>query len=208
MKIITLVMMIVLPIIGNAQIEATTEDGKAVLLYKNGTWEYVKEKHVQMAEVVDVEIEEGLTSESPLEELYYAESKRLVKYFGPIKGKIKGRAKCMIVDGQPKLFFQWEVGLLDSYRYFGHMKAGRKVTLKSKNGTLIELALTEDIDMEFVKKYNFSVLKGASQLSDVQFSLLMNSAISEIEVDWKKEPEAYPVNDPYYFSKTFMEILN
>ena len=207
MKILVLVTMWILPMLAAAQIEATTKDGKTVLLFGNGTWEYVTENNVQKAEVVAVEIEEGLTKESPLEELYYAESKRLVKYFGPINGKIKGRAKCLIVNGQPKVFFQWEVRLLDSYRYFGQMKAGKKVNLKTKNNTSIELVLTEDMDLEFVEKYNFSIFKGACKLSEEQFTKLMNSPITEMEVDWKKEPEAYTLNDAYYFSKTFGELL-
>ncbi len=199
--------MLVLPMIGNAQIEATTKDGKTVLLFENGTWEYTSENLEVNTQVDIAKIKEGLTAESPLEELYYAESKRLVKYFGPIKGTIKGRAKCMIVDGQPKVFFQWEVRLLDSYRYFGQMKAGKTVTLKTKKNTPIELVLTEDIDLEFVEKYNFSIFKGACKLNDEQFKILMNSAITEIEVEWKKESETYPVNDAYYFSNTFAELL-
>lgn len=207
MKILISITMLVLPMIVVAQIEATTSDGKTVLLFDNGTWGYVTENKVHDAELVQVEIEEGLTKESSLEELYYTESKRLVKYFGPIKGKIKGRAKCMIENGQPKVFFQWEIGLLDSYRYFGQMKAGKKVTMKTKSNKSIELFLTEDIDTELMEKYNFSIFKGACVLSDEQFNILMNSAISEVEVDWKKESETYPVNDAYYFSKTFVELL-
>lgn len=207
MKILVLMAMLILPMIAVAQIEATTNNGKAVLLFDNGTWEYVSDNNTKKTETVDVEIKDGLTKESPLEELYYVESKRLVKYFGPIKGKIKGRTKCMIVDGQPKVFFQWEVGLLDSYRYFGQMKAGKRVTLKTKSNTLIELVLTEDMDLEFMEKYNFSIFKGACKLNDEQFKLLMNSAITEVEVEWKKESETYQVNDAYYFSKTFGELL-
>ena len=196
-----------MPMLAIAQIEATTKDGKTVLLFENGTWEFVTQENIQVSEIVKVEIAEGLTKESPLSEIYFAESKRLVKYFGPIKGKIKGRAKCMITDGKAKVFFQWELALLDSYRYFGQMKKGKKVTLKTKNNTPIELILTEDIDIEFMDKYKFSILKGACTLTDEEFKLLMNSAVSEIEVDWKKEPETYKVNDSYYFSKTFQELL-
>lgn len=207
MKILIFMGLLVLPVTATAQIEAITKEGKMVLLYENGTWEFVTKANAQNVEVANVEIKEGLTKESPMEDLYYAESKRLAKYFGPIKGKIKGRAKCMIVDGQPKVFFQWEVGLLDSYRYFGQMKAGKKVMLKTKNNMPIELVLTENIDLEFMEKYNFSIFKGASQLNNEQFIMLMNSAISEMEVDWKKESETYPVNDAYYFSRTFGELL-
>lgn len=207
MKILISMAILVLPMIVAAQIEATTKDGRTVLLFENGSWEYITENNVKTIEAVDVEIEEGLTAESSLEEIYYAESKRLVKYFGPLKGKIKGRAKCMVEDGQPKVFFQWEVRLLDSYRYFGQMKAGKKVTLKTKNNTPIELVLTEDIDLEFMEKYNFSIFKGACKLSEEQFKILINSAITEIEVEWKKESETYPVNDAYYFSRTFAELL-
>lgn len=207
MKILISMAMLVLPMIVAAQIEATTKDGKTVLLFENGSWEYTTENKEHNAQMDDIKIADGLTTESPLEELYFAESERLVKYFGSTKGTIKGRAKCMFVDGKPKVFFQWEVRLLDSYRYFGHMKAGKKVTLKTKNNTPIELILTEDIDLEFVEKYNFSIFKGACKLSDEQFKMLMNSAISEIEVEWKKESETYPVNDAYYFSETFGELL-
>ncbi len=207
MKILIFMGLLVLPMIVTAQIEATTKEGKMVLLYENGNWEYVTKANVQNVEVANVEIKEGLTKESPLEDLYYAESKRLAKYFGPIKGKIKGRAKCMIADGQPKVFFQWEIGLLDSYRYFGQMKVGKKVTLITKNNTAIDLVLNEDMDIEFMEIYNFSIFKGACKLSNEQFKMLMNSPISEIEVEWKKESETYPVNDAYYFSRTFGELL-
>ncbi|MGQ1785137.1 MULTISPECIES: hypothetical protein [unclassified Saccharicrinis] len=207
MRNILIFVLVALPMLATAQIEATTKAGKAVLLFENGTWEYAGQETPQTIEFMAVEIEEGLTKESPLSELYYSESKRLVKYFGPVKGKIKGRAKCLFVEGQPKIYFQWELGLLDSYRYFGHMKAGKKVTLITKNNTSIDLILNEDIDMEFVKKYKFSILKGACKLTDEQFKLILNSPISEMKVEWKKEPETYKVNDGYYFSKTFQELL-
>ncbi|WP_143525035.1 hypothetical protein [Labilibacter marinus] len=207
MRNICLLVILVLPFVLNAQIEATTSEGKAVLLFEDGTWEYVTEDNTQTIDVATVEIAEGVSKESPLGELYYAESKRLVKYFGPVKGKIKGRAKCMIEDGTPKVFFQWELGLLDSYRYYGQMKPGKKVTLKTKSNATIDLVLTEDVDIEFMEKYKFSILKGTAVLSDEQFNLMMSSPVTEMEVEWKKESETYKVDDSYFFSRTFTDLL-
>ncbi|GAF03919.1 hypothetical protein [Saccharicrinis fermentans] len=207
MKIFITIILLALPMLAAAQIKATTEEGKSVLLFENGTWEYFTQETPQITETTSLKITDGLNKESDLDELYYAESKRLVKYFGPTKGKIKGRAKCMFVEGQAKIYFQWELGLLDSYRYFGHMKAGKKISLITKNNTSIDLILTEDIDMEFMEKYNFSILKGACMLNDDQFKRIMHSPISEMTVEWKKEVETYKLNDAYFFSRTFTELL-
>ena len=207
MRSVLMFAMIALPIFINAQIKATTEGGKEVLLFENGTWEYVTQETVRAIETKAVEIDVNLTKESELGDLYYAESKKLAKFFGPVKGKIKGRAKCMIAEGKPKVFFQWEFSLLDSYRYFGQMKSGRVVVLKTKNNTPIELVLNEDIDTEYMEKYNFSIMRGACTLNDEQFKLLMNSPVSEVEVHWKKGAETYKIDDGYFFSKAFQELL-
>ena len=207
MKITLLLLVLFIPLFANAQIEATTNEGKKVLLFEDGTWEYVTQENVQTLSASSVDIKEGLTIESPLSELYYAESKRLVKYFGKIKGRIKGRAKCMFVDGQPKIFFQWEVALIDGHRYFGQMKEGKKITLKTKNNTPVELILTEGVKIEFLDKYNYSIFKGAASITQDQLNLLINSPVSQMEVEWKKESEGYPLLDPYYFSKTFNDLI-
>ena len=207
MKKLILWAFLVIPVLASAQIKATTENGKAVVLFEDGTWDYVSEETVQGMTAEAVEIDRSLTKESELTELYNAESKRLVKFFGPIKGKIRGRAKCMILEGKPKVFFQWEFGLLDSYRYFGQMKPGKILTIKTKSNASIELVLNEDIEMEYMEKYNYSIMKGACMLNDEQFKMLMNNPVAEIEVHWKKTSESYTMNDAYFFSKSFAELL-
>ncbi len=209
MKILRNLLLLVLflnPLVLMAQLEAVTTEGKTVLLFENGTWKY-KDEAVTINEF-KTDLNSNFSGESEMVELFYANSQRLVKYFGNLKGKIKCRAICKIDSGQAKIYFQWEVGLIDSYRYFGNMKAGRELWLQTRNGEEIALVISEDAEIEFLEKYNYSVLKGTCLLTEEQFQKVMNSDITELKVGWKKEAESYVIKDPWIFKKMFTSILN
>ncbi|TLX75592.1 hypothetical protein E9993_08510 [Labilibacter sediminis] len=187
-----------------AQIEATTKEGKQVVLYDDGSWEYVKVD----IEVVNADVDNQLTAESEIKELYHAVSPRLKKYFGEQKGKIRGRAKCGVENGQANIHFQWEVFRSDAYRYFGYMKAGVQLTLRTKNNDEIKLVLTENINYNVMEKYNYSLFEGSAQVSPEQLNHLLTFPVTEVEVEWKKKPESYQLNNPAYFKETFSKILS
>lgn len=203
MKYIVLLIVLIGCLSANAQIEATTMDGKEVLLYNNGSWEYV----VMDTSTVKTSINSELNVESEMEELYYTVSPRLSRYFGEQKGKIRGRARCKVVNGQVQIAFQWEVILADAYRYFGYIKPGKKITLKTKNNDEIIMLLTEDVDYKVVSKYNYSIFKGTCLVSPEQLDRLLRFPVTEMKVDWKKAPESYQLNNPNFFKDTFSTLL-
>ncbi len=153
------------------QTEATTTNGKQVILYNDGTWEYKQEiKQIENIGSNNLALDKSI--EGNLEELYFATSERLDRFFGHPQNKIRGKAQCFIDKGQAKLGFTWEVYLGDGNRYFGYLKEGTPLSLKLKQIDIIPLTLDENIQTDVREKYKVTIFKGNFQFNKRPISSL------------------------------------
>lgn len=199
-----------------AQVRATTESGNKVLLFDDGTWKYEeKTVNAQAKEVVakpvvatpavaaiEVDATREITTKSA--EFFYMPSKRLARYFGEEKGKMRCKLGCENTKGVIKVNYMWEIPVGDGNRYFGAFKTGSKLTFHLQNGEKVELLVGEDSEINTRAEYNFTAISGTTQpLSQTQIVALLASPVRKLEVGWKKKPEEYELP----FSRYFIENL-
>ncbi len=203
MKYIFLNLLLFLPVILFAQVNATTEEGKKVLLYENGTWEYVPElKSADMVEEA-VLIDSTLNKESLMQTLFYDVSERLARFFGKEKGKVKGNAKVVFVNGVAKIVLQLDYPIADANRYYGKVEQGIKVVLHTSADQQIELFLNDQVQFKTVERYNYSSYTLEMELNAYQLQLLSKVPMNSIEIFWKKNTENYTISN----KKLFIESL-
>lgn len=195
-----------------AQVRATTESGNKVLLFDNGTWKY-EEKSVNTAEesasttevapvasvaaIATVEIDSSKSFATDSQNLFYQPSPRLVRYFGESGGNVRGKLSCSNSLGSVKIHFMFEFRVSDGDRYFGWLKEGSIVTFTMDDGQKLEVVLGDESDVKRFEKTNYSMIANASiPLTNSQLATLSGQPFSEIEVGWKKKPEAYDVDMP------------
>ncbi len=189
-----------------AQIEAVTTNGKKVILFEDGSWEYLRKTEILNSN--DVEIDTLLSKRGELTELYYMVSPRLDRYFSGSQSMIRGKVECSFIKGEGRLFFQWEVNLSDAYRYFGNLRKGVELTLNIKGTDDLHLNLNQDLATDIMEKYNYSVLKGACILSQQQLNVLLKNQVVSIDVAWKKKNEKYLIADSDFFRNEFSTLIS
>jgi transcriptional antiterminator Rof (Rho-off) len=201
--------------IGFAQVRATTESGKKVMLFDNGTWNYEDKTMTETATKVTVPdvatpllaVDSTREIKSEFEELFYMPSPRLVRYFGEVKGQIRCKLACSNKLGKVQVHFMWEIPLGDGPSYFGNFDEGTKITFHMRDGQTVELQLADETNIKAMEKYNYTVISGATlPLDSVQIAALSEQPFRKIEVDWKKKPEAYEVQLSSYFMDTLPTV--
>ncbi len=207
MKIVFIVIALFSSIISIAQTqEATTTEGKTVILYNDGTWEYKTEGDEEV-KIEPTSISNNVNAEGEMAEIYFSTSDRLNRFFGNPKNKIRGKAKCFIVNGQSKIEFMWETYLGDGNRYFGYLKEGTVVTLKLKDEKQVQLTLGENINTDAREKYHVTIFSGTANVTNEQVALLVKYPVESIMVEWKKKPEEYKAQNTNYFRSEFVKLL-
>ncbi len=207
MKIVFIVIALFSSIISIAQTqEATTTEGKTVILYNDGTWEYKTEGNEEV-KIEPTSISNDVNAEGEMAEIYFSTSDRLNRFFGNPKNKIRGKAKCFIVNGQSKIEFMWETYLGDGNRYFGYLKEGTVVTLKLKDEKQVQLTLGENINTDAREKYHVTIFSGTANVTNEQVALLVKYPVESIMVEWKKKPEEYKAQNTNYFRSEFVKLL-
>jgi hypothetical protein len=205
MRIVFLVLLVFSTVLSYAQLEAVTKDGREVILHENGNWEFKKELVVEAD--TKIKLDKALTGQSEMEEMYFAVSKRLERFFSGTKNKIRGKSMCIFENGQAKIAFQWETYLEDGNRYFGYLKEGTKVSLKMKNNENIDLILSQAVGTDIREKYKVTIFTGTALLSPEQLHMLLTYPVETTVVNWKKDAEEYPVNDGDFYRHTFHELM-
>lgn len=204
----------------NAQIRATTESGNKVLLFDDGTWKY-EEKSISAepaAKVVAVPAAEKVVNEVKVDKsrnikteattMFYTQSPRLVRYFGEEKGRIRCKLSCSNEMGEIRIHYHWDIQVGDGQRYFGFMKSGTGLIFHMLDGQKIELLVGEDSEVEASEKYNKSSISGVTQvLSDAQLKALISQPVDKLEVEWKKKPESYDLENPNYLMETLPTVF-
>ncbi len=206
MRLVFLAILSLIPVLSFSQTEAKTSDGKEVILYDDGTWEFKKEIK-EIANVSSSEISSTKSAQGNTEEIYFATSVRLDRFFGDPQNKIRGKAKCIIDNGQPKVEFTWEVYLGDGNRYFGYLKEGTPISLKLKQNNTINLSLDENVQTDVREKYKVTIFRGTSILTKDQLALLLQYPVETVSIEWKKNAEEYNLENPEFFRKELSQLL-
>jgi hypothetical protein len=193
-----------------AQIRAITENGKSVLLYDNGTWQYEDKSQETATIVTETIIAPAVTVDSTreisadLEELFYLPSPRLERYFGDNNGNIRCKLGSTNNHGSVTIQFSWEIPVVDGDRYFGSFGEGTKVVLTTVDGQKIDMTMGGKSDVKRLEKHNFSVItNGTYPLTIEQLAALTAQPIRKMEVDWKKKSEEYDFDN----SSVLMDML-
>lgn len=206
-----------------AQIRATTESGNKVLLFDDGTWKYEEKKVTQttpatpvtavpavVTPVVKSEVKVDATKEveTELTETFYTQSQRLVRFFGEERGKVRCKMSCKNNLGEISLRYSWDFQVGDGTRYFGYLKEGTKITIHLQDRQKLELYSAADGNVKAMEKYNLTNISGETKaLTQEQLAALMAQPVEKIEVDWKKKPEEYRMEDPNYFIVTLPKVF-
>lgn len=189
-----------------AQVRATTESGNKVLLFDNGTWQY-EEKSVMTAGVVattSVNVDSSRVIATEPKDLFYLPSPRMVRFFGESGGNIRCKLSCSNSLGTVKIQFSWEFPVDDGNRYFGLFKEGSKVTLTMDDGQLVELVMGDENILKRFETRNYSMISNVSQpLTNKQLTALCAQPFVKMEVEWKKNPEKYDIEQ----SRFLMDVL-
>ena len=200
-----------------AQIRAKTEEGKTVLLFEDGTWKF-EEKAKTSEETPSMEttaiIIPAVAVDSSREittkpaELFYLISPRLERYFGASGGKIRCKYSCSNNQGSIIIQLIWEIPVSDGNRYFGTFKEGTKVVFTTTDDQQVELMMGAENKFESLEKHNYSMISNSSfPLTQDQLEILTTRPIRKMEVDWKKKPEEYDVENTRFLVDSFPAIL-
>lgn len=207
--------------LASAQVRATTASGNKVLLFDDGTWKYdetkasatTPAKEVQKVVVApvlmaNVEIDASREIIQPFTEFLYMPSKRLARYFGEEKGKVRCKLSCENVKGVVKINYMWEMTVGDGPRYFGYLKEGTTLDFHLQNGETVQLLVGADSKINAREQYNFTAISGSTQeLHKDQLAALMASPVRKLVVDWKKRPETYELDFSPFFIENLPKVL-
>lgn len=197
-----------------AQVRATTEDGRKVLLLDNGTWKYedltdntpVVAAVTVLAPAIAVDSSRETTTDP--EDLIYTSSPRLVRFFGESGSNIRCKVSASNTQGTIKLKFIWEFPVADANRYFGAFKEGTKVVFTMTNDQQLEIVMGDENENKRLEKHNYAVISNNSfPLTAEQLTVLSTKSISKIEVDWKKNTEEYSIEKMLLVQEMLSEIL-
>lgn len=211
--IITTLLLCFLTLSLSAQIKAITQHGKTVILHENGTWEYENDKqentpnHSSVSKITALNINDSIITTSSKEEIFNSVSKKLSRFFGKEKGKIKCIASCTNNKGEISMNLEFMASIGDANRYFGYSIEGRNITFHLDDGQNITSTLTDNIEQKFIEKWNISFYKGSCVLTKENIIELLNHKVTTITFDWKKTKEQYTVDTPNTIQNIIKQVL-
>ncbi|TRX66132.1 hypothetical protein [Carboxylicivirga sp. M1479] len=200
-------------------VKAITQHGETVVLYENGTWKY--EKDVQLnntpattpavvaeaAVLTDITIDNTKEVTSEKQEVFNAVSKKLSRFFGDEKGKIHCSATATNTKGKITLNFEFMVPVGDANRYFGYSAQDRIMSFKLSDGTILHNAFTDNVEQNFIEKWNISYYKASIVLSKDDVNKLMQQSAISMSIDWKKTEEEYSIDKVKCIQHLLKEVI-
>jgi hypothetical protein len=200
-----------------AQVRATTESGNKVLLFDNGTWQYEENLlntagksalTVEVVSVATIKVDSTRSFATEPKDLFYLPSPRLVKFFGESGGHIRCKLSCSNELGIIKVHFIWEFPVSDGDRYFGRLKEGSKVTFMMDDGQKVELVMGDESKIKRYENRNYSVIfSTSSPLTKTQIAALSGQPFDEMEVEWKKNPEKYDIEQTRFLMDALRTVF-
>jgi len=206
-------------------VKAITQHGETVVLFENGTWKYEKEikagtsvetpTAVTLPAVVSasssnkghIGIDATKEATSEKVELYNAVSKKLSRFFGEEKGRVRCSATASNNKGEISLNFEFMMPLGDANRYFGYSTLDRKVSFMLSDGSTLNHVFSKNTEEKFIEKWNISYYKASIIIShDDVIKILQNNTL-RMTVDWKKVEEEYLIDNVTGLQAILAEVL-
>ncbi len=223
--ILLFIALIALPWAASAQtIKAITQHGETVVLFENGTWKYEKELTTEsatstpvvpapaatvvatpMAKSFSVDTTKSLTSGKT--EIFNAVSKKLARFFGEEKGRVRCSVSATNNKGEVSLNFEFMMPVGDANRYFGYTAFERNLRFMLSDGTAVNGTFTEKIEEKFIDKWNVSYYKASMILNNEDVTKLINNNAMRLIVDWKKTEEEYIIDHMDAIKNILIEVI-
>ncbi|MCG8582810.1 MAG: hypothetical protein MI866_23000 [Bacteroidales bacterium] len=207
-------------------VKAITQHGETVVLYENGTWKY--EKDITQSNSTSVTAETPAPVTTPVApavalgkveidaskevtadkiEICNAVSKKLSRFFGEEKGRVRCSATATNSKGKISLNFEFMMQLGDANRYFGYTTKDRSMTLELTDGSTVTTTFTENIEEKFIEKWNVSYYKASVILSEQDVAKLLQNNTLRMTIDWKKLEEEYQIDDVDGIKTLLKEVI-
>ncbi|MCT4587702.1 MAG: hypothetical protein N4A71_07770 [Carboxylicivirga sp.] len=203
-------------------IKAITQHGETVVLYENGTWKYEKdldkEKTVVTAPVapltpkkapatasIGIDTTKNISSEKI--EIFNAVSKKLSRFFGEEKGRVRCSASASNKKGVISIDFEFMMQVGDANRYFGYSSLDRNMSFQLSDGRTLNNSFTQNIEEKFIEKWNVSYYKCGIVLSKEDVLQLLKNNTMRMTVDWKKTEEEYIIENIEAIKQLLIEVI-
>jgi len=218
--ILALVLLTIAGIANSQTVKAITQHGETVVLYENGTWKYEKDINtnantptvvapVTRPAVSDnkIDIDASKVASSEKTEIFNAVSKKLSRFFGEEKGRVRCSAVASNNKGDITLNFEFMMPLGDANRYFGYSAQDRSIVFQLADGSTVTSTFTTNTEEKFIEKWNVSYYKAGVVLSHDEVIKLIKNNTLKITVDWKKVEEEYNVDNFEAIKVMLAEVL-
>ncbi len=203
-------------------IKAITQHGETVVLYENGTWKYEKDLQdgsnsqativpgtstPKAATVTTLTIDKSKEVTSDRIELCNAVSKKLSRFFGEEKGRVRCFVTTSNIKGEVLINFEFMIQIGDANRYFGYTAQDRNITLHLTNGQTVTTSFSKNVEEKFIEKWNASYYKASAVIAEEDIYKLLRNPLQKMTVDWKKRAEEYIVDNASGLQLSIAEIL-
>ncbi len=198
-------------------VKAITQHGETVVLFENGTWQYEKAIDNSVVQVSTTKAINNISATghtdtnkvatSEKAELFNAVSKKLSRFFGEKKGRVRCSATATNNKGEISLNFEFMMPLGDANRYFGYSALDRKVSFMLSDGTVLNHVFNKNIEEKFIEKWNISYYKASIVINNDDIIKLLKNNTLRMKVDWKKAEEEYIFDNVTAFQTMIAEVL-
>lgn len=182
--------------------EATTTEGKKIVLNNDGTWKYKEEPTlIETAKPTGNciyktnEVDEFTKSKKLVlkeEDFIKYTSEELKKYYKN-RDYLTCQVYCAQVSELKVVYLYWKILSKETYKTYGSIEKGTKFMVKLKNEQMIELLFSEYDSGDTNYDYGYTTFSSYIILNDEQFESLQSSEIDKIRMYWSKGYEDYPV---------------
>jgi hypothetical protein len=189
--------------------QATTVDGKNVILKPDGTWNYLEPETKEIENQAYYndcryrtnEVDE-FTGKKKLvlieQDFINYTSEELKEYY-----KKKDYVQCKVyvakIDETKLAYFYWTLQTKEAYKYFGSIAQDSKIMVKFHDGETIELNFSKSDVGDTKYDYGYTTYRSYVILDEESIKLLKTKKIDKVRMYWSKGYQDYPVSNGNLF---------
>ncbi len=204
-------LMIILPLLSFtkplfAQKLATTEDGNIVILFDNGTWKYAPTDQIENSRNHGCTYQLIQPKSDTLQQIAILQKEPLVSHsYEAMKNtdRFKDFVHCDLaigeVNGRKIAYFDYTLQTIYGLYNHGIIQEGRKLLLKLKDNSTVELTLDQTDKGEVDRDNNETRYHTYAYISPRLEKVLKKNEVDKILMPWSKGNEVYNVIYPRIF---------
>jgi len=188
-----------------AQIEATTDDGKKVILFNNGQCEAIDDKKQKESDdschfIVDkIDSISGLPIQiTDKDSLFAFTPPNLLEEF-PTEKFITGEAYLTRIQDKRYVFFKFKVKTSQSFHKYGTLEKGRQLLILFEQGAPVSLRLNSSHIGHANYEEDYTIYMVDCELPPSKIAQLMKQAAKTIRFNFSKGYQDYTITNPKYF---------